>query len=102
MEVGRSGLFFLGNIHFKLVNNEILYNILLEKHDKMIVNNLIVETLNPKNLVAKSYLGQMTVEEKTILLNSNYEHLYKLDEIKNLKIRNNMLHNDKNISTSYS
>ena len=29
-------------------NGETLYNVLLETHDKMIVNNMIVETLNPK------------------------------------------------------
>jgi hypothetical protein len=35
---------------------EVLYNVLLEdKHDKMIVNNLICETLNPENTIAKMY-----------------------------------------------
>jgi hypothetical protein len=34
-------------------NKEILYNILLENHDKMIVNNIICETLNPKHDIAK-------------------------------------------------
>lgn len=34
---------------------EILYNVLLEDHDKMVVNNLIVETLHPENGVAKLY-----------------------------------------------
>ena len=34
-------------------NQEILYNVLMENHDKMIVNNLIVETLNPNNAIAK-------------------------------------------------
>jgi hypothetical protein len=32
----------------------VLYNILLEKHDQMMVhNNLIVETLHPDNTIAK-------------------------------------------------
>lgn len=34
---------------------EVLYNVLMEKHDKMIVNNLICETLNPENTVAQLY-----------------------------------------------
>jgi hypothetical protein len=34
---------------------EILYNVLLEQHEKMQVNNLIVETLHPEHKVAKLY-----------------------------------------------
>lgn len=34
---------------------EILYNILLDTHDKMVVNNLICETLNPNNQIAHLY-----------------------------------------------
>ena len=33
-----------------------LYNILLEKHDVMMVNGLITETLNPENPIAKYYM----------------------------------------------
>lgn len=36
-------------------NKEILYNVLLEQHDKMLVNNLICETLHPENYIAKLY-----------------------------------------------
>ena len=36
-------------------NGEILYNILLEDYDKMLVNNIIVETLHPSNRVAKLF-----------------------------------------------
>jgi hypothetical protein len=37
-------------------NGEILFNILLKnKYDKMVVNNLICETLDPKNGIAKMY-----------------------------------------------
>ena len=35
--------------------NKYLYNILLEKHSKIKVNNLICETLDPSNIVAKLY-----------------------------------------------
>jgi uncharacterized delta-60 repeat protein len=34
---------------------EILYNVLMEDHYKMMVNNLICETLHPKNGIAKLY-----------------------------------------------
>ena len=51
--------YFLKN-NFKNVkkikyNGEILYNILLETHDKMIVNNIICETLHPDNVIAQLY-----------------------------------------------
>lgn len=36
-------------------NGEPLYNVLMEKHDKMKVNNLTCETLDPNNIVAKLY-----------------------------------------------
>jgi hypothetical protein len=34
---------------------ETLYNVLLAEHDKMVVNNLICETLDPKSVVAQIY-----------------------------------------------
>jgi hypothetical protein len=34
---------------------EVLYNVLMEKHDKMMVNNLICETLHPENRTAVLY-----------------------------------------------
>jgi hypothetical protein len=36
-------------------NKEILYNILMEKHEKIMVNNLICETLDPYSVFAKFY-----------------------------------------------
>jgi hypothetical protein len=59
-------------VYNKKYNGEILYNVLLDKHDKMIVNNLIVETLDPENIVAKLYNGGYSVEEKNnIIVNLN-------------------------------
>ena len=34
-------------------NKEILYNVLLDTHEVMTVNNLICETLHPENIIAK-------------------------------------------------
>ena len=55
------------NIYKINYNNEILYNVLLEDYDKMIVNNLICETLHPDNAVAKLYclLPNYNLEQKT-------------------------------------
>jgi len=51
------GHFHNRGVHKIKYHGEILYNVLMEKHDKMIVNNLIVETLHPKNIIAKIYIN---------------------------------------------
>jgi uncharacterized delta-60 repeat protein len=44
----------LHGIYHVKYNGEILYNVLMEKHYIMNVNNIRVETLNPRNIVATS------------------------------------------------
>jgi len=72
------GIYYIEN------KGEILYNVLMEQHDKMIVNNMITETLHPDNIIAKLYTGNFTEEEKiniVIKLNdcvkSNSERKFK-------------------------
>jgi len=43
------------NITLVPYNGQVLYNVLLAEHEKMQVNNLIVETLHPEHKVAKLY-----------------------------------------------
>ena len=43
-------------------NGETLFNVLLKKHDKMMINNLICETLHPENIAAK--ISQMKNKQK--------------------------------------
>ena len=45
-------------------NGETLYNVLLEKHGHMIIHNLICETLNPSNIIAKIYGGKYNSSEQ--------------------------------------
>jgi alpha-tubulin suppressor-like RCC1 family protein len=60
-------------------NGSLLYNVLLkDKHDKMIVNDLICETLDPKNGIAKFYY---------YLKNSNYNFE---EQEKRIQIYNNI------------
>jgi hypothetical protein len=49
---------------------EPLYNVLLENHDVMIVNNLICETLQPENPIAKFYTKQckLSKENRDIMI----------------------------------
>ena len=58
----------LRGIYHVKYNNQILYNVLMEKHYIMNVNNMSVETLNPKNIVAKLYTNEHSPEEKTKLI----------------------------------
>ena len=39
-------------------NKEILYNVVMEKHNKMGVNNMICETMNPNTSISKIYMKQ--------------------------------------------
>ena len=55
-------------VYNKKYNGEILYNVLLETCENMIVNNLIVETLHPENIVAKLYNGSHNAEEKNNII----------------------------------
>lgn len=50
----------VGDIYRVNYNKEILYNILLENHSTMYVNNLLVETLDPNHVIAKLYNTEMT------------------------------------------
>ena len=54
-------------------DGEILYNILLDnKHDKLMVNNLICETLDPENFIAKMYkkISNLNLDEKNKIIDS--------------------------------
>jgi hypothetical protein len=56
-------------------NGEKLYNVLLEKYDKMVVNNLIVETLDPQNPIAQLYTTEYNDEERNYLINYWNNHI---------------------------
>ena len=72
----------VNGVYNKKYNGEILYNVLLETHEKMIVNNLIVETLDPTNIIAQLYNGSLTETERNdtiIKINqcaNDYKKLY--------------------------
>jgi hypothetical protein len=73
------------NVSFIPYNGETLYNVLLKKQDKMMINNLICETLDPKNIMAKISTikdGQKkskAIQELTkILKNNNIPGYHKL------------------------
>jgi len=66
-------------------NGEVLYNVLLENHDKMLVNNLICETLHPKNKIAQLYtlLSKYPSEEHPKIIKMLSKYISKIDRLKN-------------------
>jgi hypothetical protein len=76
---------------------EILYNVLMEKHEKMVVNNLLCETLHPENIVAKIYMviQNLKSEDKEKLIKDYNEHVIKIfnKKLRNFSGRNLIGHN---------
>jgi hypothetical protein len=68
-------------------SGEVLYNVLMEEHDKMIVNNLICETLHPKNELAKlyTYIQNLNLQEQNELIKKYNEHVIKNKDFKSIK-----------------
>ena len=62
---------------------EVLYNVLMEKHDTMKVNNLICETLNPKTSIAQLYKAfsdhKVNIEDQDDLIEYIITKLSKRD-----------------------
>jgi len=80
----------LPGVYYKKYNNEILYNVLMEKHYIIKINNIRVETLNPLNFVAQLYTKNYTPEEKTNLI---LEMNKKTAEFAHIKYNTNHIHN---------
>ena len=74
------------NIHKIKYTGELLYNVLLEEHDKMIVNNLVCETLHPNNLIGKiyTYLSNCNLEEQCRVIKT-YNARYSKQQKRQLK-----------------
>ena len=62
------------NIYKVPYNGELLYNILMENHEKILVNNMICETLKPDSEIIKL---------NNALKNMNYEEIEKIISINN-------------------
>ena len=67
------------NVYKVKYTGEVLYNVLMEEHDKMMVNNLICETLHPENNMAKIYmvLQKLSPKGQEELIRGCNEHIVK-------------------------
>jgi hypothetical protein len=77
------------NIRRLKYKGEVLYNVLMEDYDKMMVNNLICETLHPSNDIAKIYkqCQNLCVEDQENIIKG-----YNSEYIKREKERRPRLH----------
>ena len=89
----------LPGVYYIKYNNEILYNVLMEKHYIIKINNMRVETLNPINFVAQLYTKNYTPEEKTkIILEMNK----KTTEFAYIKYNSNQMRNIQYTKRNYN
>ena len=60
-------------------NGEVLYNVLLKEHDKMMVNNLICETLHPENKISKLFqiLSNLSPKDQKYVIKVYNDHAIK-------------------------
>lgn len=67
-------------IFLRKYNNEYLYNIILEEQDIMEVNNMQVQTMDPKSLLAKIFDGSQSPNQRNKIIKSlnNYHEKLKL------------------------
>jgi hypothetical protein len=67
------------NVYKVKYTGEVLYNVLMEEHDKMMVNNLICETLHPENSIAQIYkvLQKLSPKGQEELIRGCNEHIVK-------------------------
>jgi uncharacterized delta-60 repeat protein len=81
-------------IYYIKYNGKYLYNILMNRHYCMTVNNIKVETLNPKNIIAKLYTNDYNADYKIELINrinKHYLHKAHQSEFKENVYKNMML-----------
>ena len=67
-----------------------MYNVLLKNHDKMVVNNLICETMDPKNEISQLYRLLITVpvnEHTQIIHNYNLSRIHLKNNLTTYKFK---------------
>jgi uncharacterized delta-60 repeat protein len=78
-------------IYYVQYNHQYLYNVLLKHHFYMMVNDMMVETLNPSNIVAKMITCKQNENEKTRLIcKINEDAIKKMKKITSMPVLHNM------------
>jgi hypothetical protein len=72
--------------------NTYVYNVLLHSHDNMLINNMIVETQNPRAVIGKLYnnfLLNKSISKKTIACALKYVEIMSKENWNNMKLIEN-------------
>jgi len=72
-----SDLLISGKIQFeKSSSDELLYNILLDTHETMFIENIEVETLNPELAISKYFMGNRSEEHKAYIESNTQKMIF--------------------------
>ena len=71
-------------------NGEILYNLLMENYETMTVNNLIVETLDPNNIIAQIYKSNLSKNDKNKIIVKMNNNIINKNKDKNKNNNKNL------------
>jgi hypothetical protein len=82
---------YIDNVKKVDYNGEILYNVLMEKYEKINVNNLICETLHPQNKIAKIYNSKFSEDYKNKLIRWTNDNAIKYANDKLLEYENEQI-----------
>ena len=80
------------NVHLVPYYGEILFNILMKKPEKVLVNNMICETLHPDNIAAKNYNKNNDYENYVELITPNTSMIQKKKSLKLMKFSKKSIH----------
>lgn len=81
MKKAKEFLNHFNSIYKVKYNGEMMYNVLMEKHDVMLVNNMVCETLDPSNTMAKIFYSFKNIspeQQKIIVDKMNQEVFNKM------------------------
>ena len=80
---------FSENIYKVKYRGEVLYNVLMEKHETMNVHNIICETLHPENPIAKLYylLKTSLPEQQKRFVKEYNEHIIKNNKFSSKQLK---------------
>lgn len=65
-----------------------MYNVLMEKHEVILVNNMVCETLDPSNTMAKIFYSfkNISPEQQKIIVDKMNQEVFN-----NMRIRNSII-----------
>jgi hypothetical protein len=85
MKKAKEFLNHFNSIHKVKYNGEMMYNVLMEKHEVILVNNMVCETLDPSNTMAKIFYSfkNISPEQQKIIVDKMNQEVFNKMHIRN-------------------